>query len=141
MSNQIFCCYIKFPIGSARYVQLFLEVKLSHWLECFNNCAMLVCLFVLAVFLAWPSRLKIQKSYFKASKSLLNFSALWNQNIKLKMHKLCHTDFILISSSLWCSVVLKKKIISLVRMFQKLRNAGVLARDRCFLAWANKLKI
>ena len=45
-------------------------------------------------FLAWISKLKIQESSVK-TESLLNFSDLWNENMILKIHTLCQTDFIL----------------------------------------------
>ena len=80
-----------FLTGSAKYVQLFIDIKLSHWLECFNNCVILACSLVFTVFLTLASRLKIQKSSVKNSGSLLNFSDLWNQNMKLKIHTLCTT--------------------------------------------------
>ena len=52
----------------------------------------------------------------------------------------CYTNF-LIGSAKCIQFLLKNKIISLVRMFQQLRNASVLTRARCFLPWVSKLKI
>ena len=53
-------------------------------------------------FLPWASKLKIQKSSVKASESLLNFSDLWNRNMKLKIHT---TDFIPFSNGLFYTVL------------------------------------
>ena len=51
-------------------------------------------------FLAWKSKLKIHKSSVKTSESLLNFSDLWNQNMKLEIYKMCQNDFMLFSNGL-----------------------------------------
>ena len=61
-------------------------------------------------FLASASKLKIQKCSVKNSESLLNFSDLWNQNMELKIHTLCLTDFILFSNGIYIYIYIHTHI-------------------------------
>ena len=87
-------CYINFLIGSAKYIQFFLEMKWSHWLKYSNKYAMLGFSLVFTVFLPWQLNLPL-KNLLSKQVSLF-FTDLWNQKIKWKIHTVCQTGFTLL---------------------------------------------